>query len=132
MPEIPLSGTSAFLSAFIFFTGVKDFRWCPKLQKVRTVLWTWTVRPKIRSVLRILIQPVQVEPEFWQSKVTIIVSSGIFVYYICTDLSPFYIIVHNINIDKVCFIRLVRCPNFVPLFFTSRGYFVCFFQTQAP
>lgn len=74
-----LSRASVFLSAFAFSTQDKDFRWCLQLQRERTVLWTWTVRPEICSVLKMLIQPVQVELEFWQSKGTIWVCKVIFV-----------------------------------------------------
>lgn len=107
--DIFLSCASAFLSAFSFFTQCQDFRWCLELQRVRTVLWTWTVRLEICSVLRMLIQPVQVELEFWQSKGTIRAWKVIFVCAI-----------------SVQFFSPNVFPHFVILFFTSCGNFAVY------
>lgn len=82
---------------------------------MRTVLWTWTVRLEICSVLRMHIQPVQVELEFWQSKATIRVVAVIFVCTLSVQFfSPVYFLVQNVNINKVCI--LIFCLNFVILF----------------
>lgn len=102
--EMLLFCDSAFLSAFTFSTQYNDSRWCLELQRVRTVLWTWTVRLEICSVLRMHIQPVQVELEFWQSKATTMVSAVIFVCTLSVQFFFFpniYFLVQNVNINKV-------------------------------
>lgn len=85
---------------------------------MRTVKWTWTVRPEICLVPRMLIQPVLVELESWQSKATIRVSRVIFV---CLFL--FIFLFENGNIKKVVFpLDLFVCHPVFPRLGLPKGF----------
>lgn len=84
---------------------------------MRTVKWTWTVRPEICLVPRMLIQPVLVELESWQSKATIrcrgLFSSVFFYLFSC---SKWKYEQGRLSIGLVCLSSCYSLDNFAVVF----------------